>query len=385
MDSHASSDGLFITPRLPKESNPVSQNSPRKFAFIAHYVETWNWLLNIRAFSFLHAHPGRRWLVLPLYPVCWIMSAWYIIGSKPFNIVDEYEVNGALKGYTILIRNFAWHFLLPDWHDRIRRRILAAVLHAQNILKVDVVGLGALAKDETVTSGGRWITAQPEVRVPVVHGDTCTAHFVIRLLDKMLPTLQKEDAWIAVVGPTSKIGRAVILSLASRGFRFLMYTASVSRFEAIRNELSAIAPSLIGNIRMISDLAEARTSPVWLIGKARPAAKILARYIRKGAIIINFSVPDPLSPKWVKKIGARHLDGGLALLPSGCGMHFTMRLRPGITYACAAGTMVHAWLKWVQHEVGDVRIDEIPQVQDACERLGFSLPPPSSHLAPVRY
>jgi hypothetical protein len=52
-----------------------------------------------------------------------------------------------------------------------------------------------------------------------------------------------------------------------------------------------------------------------------------------------------------------------------------MRLRPGITYACHSGTMVHAHKGWTHHEVGPVDIVKLTEVWEAATELGFFLPP----------
>lgn len=346
-------------------------NQSRKFAFIAHYVEPWNWLLNHRIFGFLHVHPQWRILLFPLFPLCWIMSVWYLIGRKPFQVVDTYCVNTELKGYTILINNFAWHFLFPSYHETIRKRILAATLFAQNELGVHVVGLGALTKAETVTQGGVWLVEQPGVTVPIVHGDTCTAWFVI----KRLETVAKEvgNRKVAMVGPTSKVGRAIMLYLAGRGFTFKAYTRSIERFQEIQSELPL---HLRERLMHISDLRDASSCRIWVTGKSKPDGKRLLRFIPPGATVMNFAVPDPLDAAVLEsRKDITHIEGGLAKTPQSCDMRFMMRLRPHITYACTAGTMVHAYNRWSTCEVSEVDMNKLEPIGSACEALDLTLAP----------
>jgi hypothetical protein len=51
-----------------------------------------------------------------------------------------------------------------------------------------------------------------------------------------------------------------------------------------------------------------------------------------------------------------------------------MRLRPGVTYACHAGTIVHAYMGWTDHEVGPVDVRALPQMWRAAQEAGFFLP-----------
>jgi predicted amino acid dehydrogenase len=344
----------------------------RSFAFIAHYVEPWNWLLNFRVFSFLHRRPDLRVFLFPLSPLCWIMSVYYLFRRQPFQVVDSYQVQDGLWGYTILVNHFAWHFLFPSQHKKIRERILAATRYAQDELGVHVVGLGALTKAETVTQGGVWLTNQVGVDIPIVHGDTCTAWFVIKRLEQVAPEPRQRTP-IVMIGPTSKIGRAVMLYLASRGFVFKAYTQSKERFLEIQEELPE---HLRRNLIQITDLSQARDCRIWVTGKSKPDSTKLLRFIPDGSHVINFAVPDPLSD-WDlhRRRDLTHIEGGLVQTPAECGMRFTMRLTHRVTYACTAGTMIHAWSCWTSDEVGEVHMDQLTLTHGACTALGLDLVP----------
>lgn len=355
-------------------------NHTRKFAFIAHYVESWNWLLNFKVFGFLHKRPEWHVFLFPLYPLCWVMSCFYFFRPQPFQVVDVYRASDGLEGYTILINNFGWHFLFASRYEAIRQRILAATLYAQNELGVDVVGLGALTKAETLTEGGFWLTKQPGVTVPIVHGDTCTAWFVIKQL-KDLYREYGEGKPVVMIGPTSKIGRAVMLYLAKQGIVFKAFTESHKRFLEIQNELP---PEFRSNLIHIQHLLQASDCRVWVTGKCKPVGARLLSYMGKGTTVLNFAVPDPLDPHSLKsRTDIRHIDGGLVQTPSACEMKFNMRLTPHITYACAAGTMCHAEHAWKESEVCEVHIDDLERVGNAAEQLGLTLAPRSSHLRAI--
>lgn len=378
-----------------KTSSTMRAVKPNKeFVFIAHYVEVWNWWLNFRIFSFLHRRPELHVWLLPLWPIAFLASVWYLLGNKPFNVVDTYKVNREgglleLTGHTILIRTFAWHFAFANKFPLIKERILKAALYAQDVLKVDVIGLGALTKAEWLTAGGLWLSEQDHIRVPVVHGDTATAWFVAERVEEVYRRLGFTGS-IAVIGPTSKIGRAVILHLVEKGFAFLCYTDSADRFAAIRRELPQDKKS---QMHRATTLYELSSCGFWLIGKAKPSGKTLCKAIPRGAVALNFSVPDPLTPRWLKRRpDIRHFDGGIALLPLRCTLQFGMRLpvcknahgfTTGPMYACWIGTVIHAALGWEQHEVGEVKMDELSQVAAEAEKMGIILPLPTSHLRPL--
>jgi len=361
----------------------------KRFAFLAHRVEIWNYLLpmkNDRRFlcrwfkglKNLHCAPEYasdwKWL----YPYCVLMSVFFLLGRKAYDIVDRFGFSN-LSGTTCLLRNFGWHFFIPFKKIQrrlIKKRILRAVLDLQD--SVDVIGLGALAKAQWLTQGGEWIVKElgDKLKVPLVHGDTLTAETVVQ---NVLRTKLRTP--VIISGATSKIGRAVALSLARRDYKVYMYTQDQERFLKIYEEAGAYKE----NIFWLRDLAEAKNCLLWITGKAVPAGKKLLKYVPEGATVINFSVPDPISEELKKEYQDRvdFIEGGLlycdkrhtSYFGPDNGLSFTMRLRPDARYACQVGTMVHAHEGWTHHEVGKVELDQMPVVWLLSRRLGFYLKP----------
>lgn len=367
----------------------------KRFVFIAHWVENWNWLL--WWINDLHRNPRHAWRWIWLWPACAIASLVYLFGKKSYDEVDSFGFNGKLQGKTFLTRNFGWHFMLllipvAKWNPRIglfvrlkqrlqiqqlklfallRTRVLETVKAAQD--EADVIGLGALTKAEWLTAGGKWIvdTLGDKLRVPIVHGDTLTAAAVIKMALRLIEQ-KRINSPVFITGATSKIGRAVVLDLAARGVEVMMYTDSPKRFEAICAE----AGECSRNIQKAASLSDGLDSQLWITGKALPVGKKLMKYIPEGATVVNFSVPNPV-PEYLfkKRPDLDFLEGGLLAYDSArTDLAFTMRLRPGITYACHAGLMVHAYKGWTHHEVSQVEMSQLLSVWEAAEELGFFLP-----------
>ena len=345
----------------------------KKFVFLAHWVESWNWLL--WWISDLHRHPDHRWHWVWLCPVYIFMSFIYLVGKKAYDIVDSFRFNG-VEGETYLVRNFGWHFLLAgkglNSLGKIKERILTAVMAAQEN-GASVIGLGALVKDETVTRGGDWIRKQlgDSLKIPLVHGDTLTAATVIEQAELLLVGFNITSP-VFLTGATSKVGRAVALVLAKKGIRVKMFTRSQARFGKITAEAGLYGE----NLERVNYLQAGKDCGLWIIGKITPAGKDLLEFIPDGAKVISFAVPNPLSPKNLKtRPDIYLLEGGLlAYDPDITDLTFTMRLKPGITYACHAALIVHAQRGWTQDELGPVDIGKIPLVWQAALEMGFFLP-----------
>ncbi len=339
----------------------------KRFVFIAHWVETWNWMLWWN--KDLHRHPEHAWRWIWLYPVYFAASVFYLFGKKSHDVVDTFKFNG-LEGKIVLIRSFGWHFFINGHREKIRQKIFQAVLKEQ--AGADVIGLGALTKAEWLTRGGKRVVEKlgGRLKVPIVHGDTLTAATVIKRI------LQLNLSPVFMTGATSKIGRAVALDLASRGITVKLFTESEGRFNEILEETEATGgygKFLVNSLT----LEDGKNCPLWVTGKAIPAGMELLKNIPKGAVVLNFSVPNPVSERAKKaRLDVRFYEGGLlAFDPEKSTQSFNMRLWPGETYACHAGTMVHAYKGWTHNEVGPVDMKLLWPTYEAAEELGFFLSP----------
>ena len=344
-----------------------------KSAFIVHWIEPWTWLL--RWFRHLNSNPYLAIFWTWTWPLCFLMTYLYKVGNKAYDIVDRFVFSG-MPGETVVVRNFAHHF--SGENRTIIPRILEAVLAAQD-RGATVIGLGALIKGETVTQGGALILDKlgDKLKVPVVHGDTMTAAVVLQQCLQIVRAMKLEKP-VFIIGATSKIGRALALALVKRGVRVRMLSGAHQRFVAIQNEAGPNGHLL----EYASQVREGADCPFWVTGKAQPSGEEIIKHLPKDGTVINFSVPDPLtSALLVKRRDVRHFDGGLmAYDPKTTSMWFRMRLVPGLTYACHAGTITHSFMGWKHHEVGPVEVELLDAVLEAGKRAGFSLPPWTSFL-----
>jgi len=343
----------------------------KTFKFLAHRVEAWNRLLDFRLFKHLHKNPKLHWFWFWLAPYYWISAILALFAKKGHETVDRYHFAG-MRGETILLKNYGWHFKLHYGRERMRERILEAVLDAQEKGE-GVIGLGALTKNEELTQGGQWIVNQlgDRLKVPLVHGDTATTVVALKQFDAIREKYGI-DSPVFITGATSKIGRAVCLVLARNKVFVRMFTRDADRFMTIRKEAGEFGKYL----SRATSLADGQDCQLWLTGKSEPSGKKMLRVIPKGAIVMNFSVPNPLGEnKLHPRADLIAIEGGLLGYDSSkTDLFFTMRLRQDLTYACLGGTIVHAHEGWTHHEVGPVEVPMLHKVWDVLEEIGFFLP-----------
>jgi len=116
-----------------------------------------------------------------------------------------------------------------------------------------------------------------------------------------------------------------------------------------------------------------------------PRGKELVNAIPYNATVVNFAVPDPLSPALMKnRPDVLHLDSGLLAYDSkAMSPDFTWLLPKCVIYACLGGAVVHSLLGIEDHEVGPVKIDDMEVYWNAAKKFGFGIPPPSSFYTPI--
>jgi sterol desaturase/sphingolipid hydroxylase (fatty acid hydroxylase superfamily)/predicted amino acid dehydrogenase len=347
-------------------------------------------------FRLSHKYQHRFWMYL-FYPYLFVISVyWTLLEKIGFHSEEDFEftpnTNDQLKwdaplktnynGSTWIIRNYGVQYLLPSFKRIIQNRIENAVLEAQR-QNIRVVGLGNFNKAEWMNHGGSDIVDKLKDKLKgiyISHGDTLSAA-VIYNYSMQLKYLGYWNKSVFVTGSTSKIGRAVVLSLANQQIRVVMYTQCRERFDEIAAEAGENAKFLVFS----DDLRDGKTCDLWLTGKMLPKGKELINAIPPHSVVVNFAVPDPLTPKLMKsRPDLLHLDSGLlhydhkVMNPK-----FTWLLPKGHIYACLAGAVVHSVLGIESHEVGPVVVSDMEKYWNAALALGFTIPPPSSFYNPI--
>lgn len=345
--------------------------------FLAHWVENWNWLLPW--IKELNENPRLAIWWFWTWPFVAVISVFYLFGRAAYDEVDLFWHQSRTECRTWVLRNFGWHFAMPRWREKIYQRILRAVRDAQN-KGVKVLGLGALTKAEWLTEGGARIVRdlEGELKIAIVHGDSLTAACVILRARQLIAKFALNGSPILLIGATSKIGRAVALFLARDGHNVLMFTASKERFRKIQQEAGPFGDKLY----RVENLAAAQKCSLWITGKCKPGGAELIKFAPPRTIFLNFSVPDPLTDRFLRRRpDVRHFEGGLMCYnPSVTKMHFYMRLMPCQIYACHAGTIVHEAKGWRHHEVGEIDLEGLENIWQASLEMGFTLPPLLSGL-----
>jgi len=337
-----------------------------------------------------HKYQHQPWMYF-FYPYLIILSTYWAYFNKGFHNEENFDFILNKKdtpykpalGSTWIVRNLGAHYLFKSCKKIITKRIENAVLEAQE-QGIKVVGLGNFNKAEWINHGGLDIVKNLGNKLHgtyISHGDTLSAAVVYQYAI----WLKENNYWnkaVFVTGSTSKIGRALCLQLIKKGIKVYMYTQCRPRFDEIAEEAD---PSIRHLLVFCDDLSMGKDCDLWFTGKMIPRGNELINAIPKHSTIVNFAVPDPLTPQLMsKRPDLLHVDSGLLQYDTKVmDPKFTWLLPQGTIYACLGGCIVHSVLGIQDHEVGPVVIEDMDKYWNAALEMGFSIPPHSSFYSPI--
>jgi len=324
-----------------------------KVAFVTNFIE----MKDVRL-QYFFPMLGR---MIPLSLLKLIFR--FLPDSRAFKIVSNFDVRQMAQGYIILI------LLSPEEMLRYRKkaiaRIRAAVLYAQNILGVEIVGLGSLTK--SFTEGGSLLARDPDIRVKITHGDSLSVGIAmdgIRMIaDHYYP---RQTPTIAVLGCYGTIGRALSAILAAAHYPLILYGRSRGELEKLRKEIKR------EGVRITEDIKDCAHADIIVTATSSPYALLRSEHLRKGAVVYEIAQPNNLSEGVLEeRPDVVKIQGGFVTVDREIDLKFWMRLPRGITYACTAESVVQALEQGGESHVGEIDLAYVPRIRDLAKKWGF--------------
>lgn len=341
------------------------------FAFVSNMIE----LSDIRT----HVYPvlGR---LLPL----WVWERLlpllikYGFGSK---CIAEYDVFGRVKGHTVLVLLTAEQMVSKRYLKLGKEGVLRACRYAQDRLGADVIGLGSLAK--SVTSEGRYLKSKG-IRAAVTHGDAYTAASGMKGVEKIEKNLGLQDPAIAVIGAYGKIGRAMTLLLAEKGYKIIAMGRDMSSVKKIQAEAGS-------GIEVTTDLKEALDkSDIAVMATSAPYSIINEDVLERGRAYCLYDLGQPynLGPERLAELTGKgyrilRVDGGFEGSSRGIDIKNWLRLDRGVMYACFVETVTQALSGDRGSHVGPVDLEHVSVTDERATEWGFSHRPLTCFGRPV--
>ena len=400
-------------------------------------------------------------VVYPIGTLCFKCSPVVIVdksshlfkkASSPSNTESENDIllpSVTTRSEVWFAKSFGWQYIStsPFWQGYAKETVVRSALRAQN-QGVKVLGLGALNKAHWLNNGGEDLVTDLERRSPeghilspldvelgllkpessmnkikIVHGNTLTAavvcyqlrvllseHFAQQKASHRDSTEPYTALTVIIIGATSKIGRAVALTMAATEYvRVICVGCKSKRLDSIIEEGRVAAMSTGKGSEIISctdvlTACESAVDAVWLLGKGDRSTP-LADIIPLGSRVLSYAVPCPMSVlegqgvcekkrsgegRPLLRDDLRYLDSGVMVLPEGMQgqRQFALMLPNHLVYTCHAAALVHHLEGWEHHEVGEVPLEDMDVTLTAAIKHGFSvnlMPPRESKGQHVQY
>jgi len=335
-----------------------------KFAFLVHPRDAFDvsrrfWLTKFLPHSFI------EFIMANLFGRCgFTVCSKEIKFSRSGKEAEGYIVAVLLSGKQMMS--------LPQ--EKVRQRVLGAVLYAQNELKVDVIGLGSLTT--SVTDGGRWLVQHPKVKTAVTHGDTFTVAIAQQGIKKILDKrrLNPQNAKIAVVGAYGIIGRELCLFLARQKYKLFLVENISEKVELIKNKIAkeGLMDCVLSASTRLDDICNA---DLVITATSHPSCLIKSDHLKKDAIVYDIAQPMNLGPEIISersdvlKIDGDYVDIG------GIDLKFSMGPPQGSTFACFVETAMIALEGNREHHVGSIEESFIKETSNWGNKYGFSHAP----------
>jgi hypothetical protein len=355
-----------------------------------------------------------------------------------------------------IVKCFGWQYFSSwsIWQNYAKGMVVRSVLQAEK-QGVNVIVLGALNKAYWLNDGGQEVLndfirikkarnendvecgIQQVSGIKIIHGNTLTSAVVCHQLEVLLKEqnskqdrIQLEDNYncndpdnldttisekkcqenevilpvlmdIIVLGATSKIGRAVAVTMAGfGGVRVICVGIKSGRMTQVieegkeaakllysaRTDIENLCNDKIKHCADVTKVSEMAPIAIWLIGKGGGR---IVQSIPPGSTVLSFAVPCPLaatnalrgkgealvSGRYIIRDDIRYIDCGVLVLPYGmieqrqfCGM-----LPKRLLYSCHAAAIVHDLEGWNHHEVGEVVLRDMATTLKAAFKHGFTL------------
>ena len=336
----------------------------KKFAFLIHPRNT--------------SDVARRFLITRFLPDSLIESIMARLrGRLGFTVCSKFNVvrmNRTLEGYIIAVLLSGTEMMNLSL-DLVQRRILDAILFAQNKLGAEVIGLGALTT--SLTKGGKWIVQQPEIRAVITHGDSYGVAVAGQGIEKILNiynNFDSKEVKIAIVGAYGLIGRELTKILAKKGYPLILIEKEEEKIILIRNELKKL--NLENSILITSiNLKDIYSADIVITATSHPGALLKSEYLKRGAIIYDIAQPMNVSPELAEeRPDIIKIDGAYVDI-NGIDLGFKMGPPKGATFACLTETMMITFEGENSHHVGAIDSAFIEKTKQWAKKYGFSHAP----------
>ncbi|MEW6029133.1 MAG: shikimate dehydrogenase [Chloroflexota bacterium] len=257
---------------------------------------------------------------------------------------------------------------LPE--ARVYRKIIQTGRMAE-CLGAQILGLGAF----TSVVGDAGVSIADALAVPVTTGDSYTVAVAVESIREAARVMDipLEDATLAVVGATGKIGQVCAELLVDDVARLILIGRRQDALEVTRDRLKVRTGSEVLVSTSMDVLAEAD-----LILTVTSAVHDVIRPedLKPGSVVCDVARPRDVSAMVARvRNDILVIDGGMVDVPGPVDFHFNFGFPPGKAYACMAETIALALEgRFEDYTLGkEITRERVEEISAMAARHGFRL------------
>lgn len=286
--------------------------------------------------------------------------------KRSFQVASHFKVFDKAEGWVVGVALTPQQMMtLPK--EKIRKKILEAVLFSQEKLGAELLMLGALTAP--LTSAGKWLVENPKVKLNITTGNTYTAAIAIQAAEKAaeLAELDLSKIKMAIVGAAGVIGEAITKYFNQKNVDLILVERSKEKFERLK-------PSLIGqNYKLTCNLDRIIEADLVITATSHPEALIRPEFLKEKAIVVDVAEPSDV-PSNIESIrpDVICIDGGRVKWENiDCGMDLGTPKNVG--FACMTEVIMQALEERRENYIGSVDLNHMQETIEWGKKYGLTL------------
>ncbi|MHA1829752.1 MAG: hypothetical protein ACTSX6_14020 [Candidatus Heimdallarchaeaceae archaeon] len=287
-------------------------------------------------------------------------------GRCGYTICSRFKVYGRVEGILLAVLLTARQIVTLSPRI-VRKRILEAVMFAQDKLHAEVIGLGELIS--SITEKGKWLTRQPGIKVAITHGDSYAVGVAMEAIERMISLgWINSNSVVGIVGAYGLIGSA-LSKILCKHFSLILLGRNKVRLTRLAKEIRRINPT--AEIFLSVRLADLRKADLVITATSAPDAILRSQFLKFGAVIYDIAQPINVGPELLKqRPDIIRVDGDLVEI-NGIDLRFEMGPPKGTTFACLVETIIQTLDNEKENHVGDISLDYVGRIRDRAKKYGF--------------
>jgi len=348
-----------------------------KFAFIVHPRSIND--INSRLENIFGSKSKYLTKIIPKYLIDLFFK--HLKGRFGFTVCSHFNIFGKIDGYIIAVLLTAEQMKkMPK--KFVQKRIVDAILFAQNKLGVNRIGLGAYTTP--LTKGGLLLVEDRRIKCAITHGGSLTSISVIQVIKKVAIIKNKKikNSTIAIVGAYGIVGRAVSILVSKLNPKKIILTGPKKyKLIELRNEINK--KYNFNEILISTDNNIIKEADISVLCSTAKDSIITANIIKKNSIIIDVAQPNNMSKKVSeKRKDVLRVDGGYMSIPN-IDLHFNIGTPKEVAFACFVETLILTLINDKKNYIGPINIKFSKYIFKEAQKFGFKLSPLTNFSKPI--